>query len=440
MDDAFFKFEYLLALPAYILILLSAIFLHEMGHFLAARFFKIPIQDVVIGRGKLLKSKITTNNIDWQLRLWPIAAYVHLRDIEMRPFHQKIITILAGPLINFVTIPFLFFAFYCFVGQPAVPNRIVAVEEGLPAYNAGIKPGDEFIAIDDIPLRNHAEIWRHVYSRGEVESMFTIKRGEDVFNVAIKPGWAEYQDFRGVQRENARFGVMWQHAPFSLEAIEAINGIDVTDDQDLARKLFIENFNRPITINVKTPMEKQMPYHVLLNEKLNQDLLDEDSTFYDSVFLGTTGNIYMQGNLPNNAFKAFHYASELFINILKIPFHIFPIDRTKIRDIAAVSGEDTKIANKIYSLLHLFAVASITIGLINLLPFPSLDGGQLIDQTLLKIHKGNVSNKLRAKVFVITFALLYSSMLVANMDNFYGYIDFSLEKIEEWASDQSEND
>lgn len=439
MGEEFFKLEYLLAFPAYVLILLAAIVLHEMGHFIAARVFNIPIQDVVIGRGKLLKSRQSKANINWQLRIWPIGAHVHLQDIESRPFHQKIITILAGPLINFVSVPFLFFAFYCAVGQPAVPNRVVAVEEGLPAYEAGIRPGDEFIAVDNIPLTNHDDIWRHVYTRGEVESQFTIKRGEKIFNVSIKPGWVEYQDLRGLQRKNARFGVMWQHAPFSIKSIETINGIDTKDDAELARSLLIENFDKTITINIETPLEKQNPFHVFLKGKLNQDLLDEDEKFYDSVFLGASGNTYMQSTLFENAKKAYRYASELFINLAKLPFQIFPIDKTKLQDEAAVYNEDTNIANRLYSLIHLFAVASIAIGLINLLPFPNLDGGQLIDQILKKIRKNDVSNKLRANVFVTAFFVLYASIFIANMDNLYGYIDFSFKKVHEWV-DQKNND
>ena len=110
-----------------------------------------------------------------------------------------------------------------------------------------------------------------------------------------------------------------------------------------------------------------------------------------------------------------------------------------IQDEAAVSDPDLKIINLIYAFMHLFAVASIAIGLINLLPFPNLDGGQLIDQILQKVRGEKLTNKFRANVFAGAFLVLYASIFISNMDNFYGYVDFSLKKVHEFI-DQKNSD
>lgn len=440
MSEDFFKVEYLIALPIYILVILGALFLHEMGHYIAARLFKIPIKDVVIGRGRLLKSWGNKHGIQWQIHLWPIGAHVNLTDINKRPFYQRMLTIMAGPLINVAIIPFLFFAFYILVGQPSIPNRAVGVERGLASEIAGIKPGDQFIAVDGIPLSNFDDMWRIAYSRGAEKSTYTIKRDDQTFDVAITPGWTEYQDSEGVPRKNARFGITWQHASFALKSILSVSGVPTKDDEDLARDLLIKSFDQPTWVEVKGPADELKPVLFNLSSGLNQGLLDEDDDNYDAVFFGTTpGNVYMQKTLLENTQNAFRYAAKLTKNIVTLPFQIFPIDKSRIRDSAAVTNPDTKIINAMYRVMHLFAVASILIGLINLLPFPNFDGGQIIDQILSLIYKEDVPKKLRAYVFAGAFAALYGTVFITNMDNLHGYIDSRLKKVHEFIDQKITN-
>jgi len=433
MREDFFKPEYLLALPIYLLIILGALFLHEMGHYLAAKAFKMPIKDVVIGRGKLIKSWVNKRGIEWWLHLWPIGAHVHIRDIESRPFYQKAITILAGPAINIAIVPILFFALYVSIGQPSIPNVIVGVEQGLVADEAGLEPGDRITAVNGTRLKNFDEMWRTAYELGATENLYTIQRGNQTFDRKIKPSWTKYQDTKGVPRENARFGIVWTHAPYALNSILAINGQDTKDKEDRVRELLIQNFDKETIITLEGPEDELKPIRILLDGDLNQALLDEEADEYDLVYFGLTkGNLYMKSTIAENAHKAFQYSATLVWSITKLPFQIFPIDKSIIKNRASVTNKDTKIANKIFALIHLFAVTSIVIGLLNLLPLPNLDGGQLIDQLLKLFYGDAITNKFRANVFAATFLLLYASIFIANMDNFYGYIDSRAKKVHEF--------
>jgi len=440
MNEELFKPEYLLALPVYAFILLSAIFLHEMGHYLAARIFGMPIKSATIGQGRLLKSFKSKSGVDWHFRLWPLSAHVNLEDVESRPFFQKITTILAGPLINFMVVPVLFFAFYCTIGQPSTPNVVVGVEQGLTADQAGIKVGDKIIAVNGIALQNNDDMWRYAYELGASENTYTIKRGDETFDLDMKPTWAEYQDLRGVPRKNARFGIVWQHAPFRLKDIIAVNGIDTGGDIKRTRALLIQHFDQAITINTKAPLDEDIPFRVKLNGAINQGLLDKDSKLYKAVYLGAIdGNIYARANPLENAQKAWRYASKLWINIAKVPFQIFPIDKSMLKDSAAVTSRDTKIINAIYAVMHLFCVASIAIGLINLIPFPKLDGGQCVDQILKKMRGEKLTNKTRGNVFAALLFMLYAGMFVSNMDNFYGFIDSRAKKAHQFIEQKISN-
>lgn len=439
MGEDIFKLEYLFAFSIYILVIFSVLILHEIGHYLAARAFGMTIKDVVVGRGKFLKSWKNKRDIEWRLHLFPISAHVHIDDIEQRPFYQKIITILAGPLINFAVILPLFFSFYLAFGQPSIPNIVVGVEQNLAADKAGIKPGDRFVAVNGIPLSNFDDIWRIAYKRGAVESTYTVQRGEEIFDVAIKPNWAEYEDLSGILRKNARFGVVWEHAAFALDSILSVGGQNVKDDENRARASLIKNFDKSVLIEIEGPEDEVRPIRINLRGEHNQGLLDKDDDFYKAAHFGTTkGNVYMPGTTMENLTKASRYSIGLLKNIAKVPFQIFPIDKSEIQDGAAVTNDETKITNRIYKILHLFAVTSVVIGLINLLPFPSLDGGQLIDQTLRRICGDKLTNKRRANIFAVAFLVLYASIFIANMDNLHGYIDSSIKKVHELVDDNSE--
>ena len=440
MDEEFFKPEYLLALPAYFLILLTAIFLHEMGHYIAARAFGIPIKSATIGQGRLLKSWYNKRGVEWRLKLIPLGAHVHLQNMQMRALLPKIITIIAGPLINFAIVPILFFIFYCAFGQPATPNIVVGVEEGMVADKAGLQVGDQITAVNAIPLKNNRDMWNIAYKLGPTENTYTVKRGQQTFDVDIKPDWIEYQDLRGVPRENARFGVVWQHAPFKLKDLLKVNGIDTEGDADRARELLIQHFDQDITLNIKAPLDDHIPFRIHLRGDINEGLLDEDSDYYKTVYLGAIdGNIYQRDTLSANLVKAWDYSRALFINIAKVPFQIFPIDKAMLKDSAAASSKDTKIINGIYAVMHLFAVASIAIGLINLIPFPKLDGGQFVDQCLKHWRGDALTNKFRANTFAVLLLILYAAIFISNMDNLHGYVDSRLKKVHQFIDQKITN-
>ncbi|MEM7651468.1 MAG: site-2 protease family protein [Pseudomonadota bacterium] len=87
--------------------------------------------------------------------------------------------------------------------------------------------------------------------------------------------------------------------------------------------------------------------------------------------------------------------------------------------------------NIFYRYLHLFAVASVIVGLVNLLPLPNLDGGQLLIQSIERARKKPLPRKQKAKIFALAFLCLYLSILFTNLDNMPGYIDSRVKKVHE---------
>ena len=449
IDDFDFELITLFKPFVYLFVIFLAIALHEMGHYFFARLFKMPIEEIVIGYGRTLKWWDDKFGTRWSIRLYPIRAYVHFKGLETtqstgafgrKPFYQQVLTILGGPLANLVFLPFLFFAFYCAFGQPAGPPVIAGIEKGLVADQEGLDVGDRFLAVDGMPLTNQYDIWRYAYSKGATEAIYTIERNGKVFDTPIHPTWIEYKDKRGVPRENARFGIAWRHGAYKLEAITHINGRKVEDNEELTRKLLIENFGKESILSIKSINDESRDTYVRLNADVNAGLLDPDDEYYEAVFLGESrGNIFQQRTVGDYAAHALLFTRDMIADVAKVPFQLFPIDRTAVRDEYAVRDSDTWWTNILYDLIHLFALASTVLALVNLLPLPGLDGGQILNLCLERASGGRITRKTKAKIYVAFFILLYGSILIANQDNFYGYIDSRLKTVHEFIDQEMFN-
>ena len=441
MDTELFKIEYLSEPLIYVLLIFLAILVHESGHYLAARLFNMPVDSIVIGRGRTLKWWKDKKGTRWSVRFWPVGAHIHVSGFQDgethgeyagKPFWQRAVTILAGPGMNFLILPFLFFGFYVTFGQPSTPPVLVGVEKGLAAERVGLKPGDRFLAVDGIELSNFQDIWRVAYAKGPVESLYTIKRGEENFELPFTPGWTEYTDESGIERKNARFGVIWEHNPFKLSALTNIGDVDVSGKPDLAREQLLKHMGKDVVIGLKAPNVDAAFFTVHLFANVNKNLNNPEHENFERVYLGQTpGNIYLQQDISGHGADALRMVGGLIATIATVPFQLFPIDQNALRDSNAVSDPETHIINKLYKYLYLFAVACVVVGLINLLPLPGLDGGQLLNLVLEKISASRITRRRKAQIFGLAFFILYLSILFSNLDNVPGYIDSRVKKVHE---------
>ncbi len=159
---------YLIYPLAFIFILGSAVVLHEFGHFIVAKLFKIRVETFSVGFGPRLFGK-RWGQTDYRISAIPLGGYVKLggddsnaplegasaQDIpaeemyNLRPRWQRVLVALAGPIMNILTalaIPFIAALMY---GVPATPAPTVYyMHRGGAAEIAGLKPGDKVIAFN----------------------------------------------------------------------------------------------------------------------------------------------------------------------------------------------------------------------------------------------------------------------------------------------------
>jgi regulator of sigma E protease len=198
-------------LPA-VLVLGGLILLHELGHFLAARACGVAVEEFSLGLGPRLAG-VRYGGTLYALRLVPVLGYVRMAgmyppaedgepagrpetapggDFWAKPLWQRMAIIAAGPVTNFLVALVLYTLVFGVVGLPAAPTmRIRAVERGMPAALAGIRPGDEIVAVNKLPVHSwqelHDAIVRAAAEDPGAPLQLEVARGSQVQTVSVAP-------------------------------------------------------------------------------------------------------------------------------------------------------------------------------------------------------------------------------------------------------------
>lgn len=179
------------------------VFVHELGHFLAAKFQGIRAEVFSIGFGPALKKKI--GDTEYRLSLIPLGGYVKLAGEEPSPDHepksdeffgrpvgQRAIVLGAGVVMNVLFGIVLFIVAYQ-IGVPVIPAEVGEVASGSPAWHAGLREGDVITRIDDLTQDfdfNDLRTKILLANRGESLSLVVRRNGEEL-DVALKPEYRE---------------------------------------------------------------------------------------------------------------------------------------------------------------------------------------------------------------------------------------------------------
>ncbi len=162
--------SYLIYPLAFIFILGSAVVIHEFGHFIVAKLFKIRVETFSVGFGPRLFGK-KWGQTDYRVSAIPLGGYVKLggdesnaplegesapnipdnERFDLRPRWQRILVALAGPIMNILTALAIPLAGALMFGVPATPSPVVSnIASGGAAETAGLRRGDKIVAFNGI--------------------------------------------------------------------------------------------------------------------------------------------------------------------------------------------------------------------------------------------------------------------------------------------------
>jgi regulator of sigma E protease len=207
----------------FLAVLTVLVFVHEMGHYLVARWCKVRIQVFSIGFGPEIYGLNDKHGTRWKFSAIPFGGYVKMygeqspdsADPDDHPpmteedkavsFYNKTLgqraaIVFAGPAANFIFAILVLAGLFCFLGQPYTPPDIGTVVESSAAERAGLKAGDVFKRIGSEEITRFEQVQRIVQLAPAQPLTIVVERKGQPVTVTATPDSVEVQRFGSTQR------------------------------------------------------------------------------------------------------------------------------------------------------------------------------------------------------------------------------------------------
>lgn len=237
------------------------VFVHELGHFLVAKFFDVKVIRFSIGMGPKVFG-FTYGETEYIFGALPLGGYVMMagmsfeqsedmdpaernRSLMMKPIWQRTLVTLAGPVFNLIFPVILYFIIITFTYDQMNPALIGQVF-GAPAKSALLEPGDKIIEIDGNPVYYWHEMSEFISDRANQTFPLIFERDGKKHSVNVTPESISNTDFLGTETHYGLIGI-------SMTTYGSIISVDSEDS--IAAKAGFQDFDTIIAIN-GTPIRR----------------------------------------------------------------------------------------------------------------------------------------------------------------------------------------
>jgi len=219
-----------LTLLAFIAMIGPLVFVHEMGHYLAGRWFGIGADAFSIGFGREIAGFTDRHGTRWKFGWLPLGGYVRFagdmnpasqpsaewlalpaaeraRTFQSKPVWQRAIVVAAGPVVNFLVAILILAGFAHFYGTRHAPPSVGSVVTGSPAAKAGLREGDRLLTLGGRSVDDFADIAEYAMLRPGETIRVTADRAGRPVDTTLTIGTVEQRDRFGNAYRIGRVGI-----------------------------------------------------------------------------------------------------------------------------------------------------------------------------------------------------------------------------------------
>jgi regulator of sigma E protease len=214
----------------FLIVLSILVFVHELGHYLVARWNGVKVEIFSIGFGREILGWTDRVGTRWKVGWLPLGGYVkffgdagvasnpgeflrHMTPAERDvAFHHKSVgaraaIVAAGPVANFILAIVLLAGLFATIGQRFTPAEISMVHEGSAAAAAGFKAGDRVIQIDGRAITRFEDLQQTVMASPDKRLTVVVMRDGAPVDLVVTPKTVEVTDVLGTKRQIGQLGV-----------------------------------------------------------------------------------------------------------------------------------------------------------------------------------------------------------------------------------------
>lgn len=426
------------------------ILIHELGHYSVARWCNVKVQRFSVGFGKpLIKWTTGKDRTEWVLAIFPLGGYVKMLDeregdvpaaLRHRAFNtqsvwRRFAIVAAGPLANLLLAIALYWVVFV-AGVDELKARVAVIAPDSVAAQAGFQDRDEILSVDGVAVRSWQD-WRwavlkatmdtgQAEVRVRTENGSTVVRSLPLESVVVDEGRDDPMVQIGVRPFRPRIppviGSVLDDGPAAVAGVQPgdevlrINGETVDDFMTLVQK-------------VSASPDKRMRFELVRDGSVHElDITPRPEMVNDE----------MVGRIGVGVQRTEEGADSMFVVVTHPPLEALSLAAAQTWDmsifslkmigrmitgdlswknlsgpvtIADYAGQSAKMGLDHY--IKFLALISISLGVLNLLPIPVLDGGHLLYYVIEIIRGGPVPERVMEIGQQVGLALLVMLMAFA---------------------------
>ena len=348
---------------AFLVVLTVLVFVHEMGHYLVARWRGVRVETFSIGFGKEIFGWTDRSGTRWKISWIPLGGYVKFFgdagvssagsaqeippaerqfSFHHKPLGSRAAVVVAGPAANFIFAILLFAGLFATVGQPFTTPVIAEVQPDTVAAQAGFRGGDRIVEVDG----------------------FAVQRFEDLMQLVLV-GAGRQMDF-----------------------------VVLRDGQNVTLRA---------TPGTRTLTDRSGREHVV-------GYLGVRSAGFEQVRRNPAEALWYAGK------QTWFITTQTLVSVGRMITGTMPADDLSgPLGIARMSGEAAQIG--VSAVIEFMALLSVSLGLINLFPVPLLDGGHLLFYAFEAVRGRPLAPRAQEYAFRLGLALVLMLMFFATWND-----------------------